>query len=66
MRTLEWRREEARKRGLPAFRILTDRSLDALLDSRPASAQELLAVPGVGLAFVEKYGAAVFRLLHGG
>jgi superfamily II DNA helicase RecQ len=59
-----WRLEEARRLGVPAFRILTDAALRAVAERRPATAAELLAVPGIGLGTVEKYGARLFRLLH--
>jgi superfamily II DNA helicase RecQ len=61
-----WRLAEAKRRGVPAFRILTDAALRAIVDARPATAAELLALPGIGISFVEKYGAKVFRLLHEG
>jgi len=59
-----WRLTEARRQGVPAFRILSDRTLHALAAEMPATAAELLAIPGIGLRSVEKYGAAIFRILH--
>ena len=61
-----WRLGEARRRGVPAFRILTDQALDGIAAHRPATASELLAIPGIGLSTVEKYGAQIYRVLHGG
>jgi len=58
-----WRLAEAKRRGVPAFRILTDRALQTIAAERPQSAAELLAVPGVGLKIVEKYGARIFDIL---
>jgi superfamily II DNA helicase RecQ len=58
-----WRLAEAKRRGVPAFRIFSDRTLDAIVASRPASAAELLAIPGMGIASVEKYGPQIYRLL---
>jgi superfamily II DNA helicase RecQ len=60
----EWRLTEAKRITVPAFRILTDRALKALAESRPETAQELLAIPGIGLKTVEKYGARLFRILQ--
>ena len=57
--------EEAKRRGVPAFRIFTDATLQAIADKRPATAAELLAVPGIGMATVQQYGAQLYRLLHG-
>src|SRR5271157_2821411 len=61
-----WRLGEARRRGVPAFRILTDQALKGIADNRPATASELLAIPGIGMSTVEKYGAQIYRLLHEG
>ena len=61
-----WRLSEAKRQNVPAFRILSDRTLDAIAASRPETANELLSVPGVGLKVVERYGNQIFRLLHGG
>lgn len=58
-----WRLAEAKKRSVPAFRILTDRALLAIAQERPASVAGLLAIPGVGLRIVEKYGARLFEIL---
>ncbi len=60
----DWRLAEAKRRGVPAFRILTDRTLKELAARRPASAAELLAVPGIGISTVEKYAAQIYRLVQ--
>jgi hypothetical protein len=39
--------------------------LKAVAARRPATAAELLAIPGLGIGTVEKYGAQLYRLLHG-
>ena len=59
-----WRLSEARRQGVPAFRIFSDRALAALAAQRPASAAELLAIPGIGINAVEKYGARLYKILH--
>ena len=59
-----WRLAEARRRSVPAFRILTDRTLRAIAETRPASAAELLAIPGIGASAVEKYGRQIYRILE--
>jgi superfamily II DNA helicase RecQ len=58
-----WRLVEAKRRGVPAFRIFSDATLEAIAEARPATAAELLAVPGIGLKSVQDYGAAIFRLV---
>ena len=59
-----WRLKEAKRRGVPAFRIFSDKALNAIAVMRPASARELLAIPTIGMNTVEKYGAQIFRVLH--
>ena len=59
-----WRLAEAKRLGVPAFRVLTDRALRAIAQDRPATASELLAIPGIGISTVEKYGAHIYRLVQ--
>ncbi len=59
-----WRLSEAKRRGVPAFRIFSDQVLKAVADKRPSTAAELLAIPGLGINTVEKYGAQIYRLIH--
>jgi DNA helicase-2/ATP-dependent DNA helicase PcrA len=59
----EWRRDEARERGLPAYVIFHDRTLTDIADRRPASTPELLSVSGVGPAKVANYGEAVLAIV---
>jgi DNA topoisomerase III len=58
-----WRRAVAAKRGVPAFRIMPDRVLLAIAEKEPKTAAELLAIPGIGIKLVEKYGAQIYRVL---
>jgi superfamily II DNA helicase RecQ len=59
-----WRLSEARRRSVPAFRIFSDQALRAIAEARPASAAELLAIPGIGISTVEKYGRHIYRILE--
>ena len=60
-----WRAAEAKRRRIPAFRILTDRALVALAGDRPSDEAGLLAVSGIGPTIVRKYGEALLRLVAG-
>jgi superfamily II DNA helicase RecQ len=60
-----WRLAEARRRGVPAFRIFSDRALRAMAITRPGTARELLAVPGIGSSTVAKYGVQIYCILRG-
>ncbi|MFT3923702.1 MAG: DNA topoisomerase 3 [Myxococcales bacterium] len=59
-----FRREEARARSIPAFRVLTDRVLFALAEGCPASEAELLEIQGVGPALAKKYGPRLIAIVR--
>lgn len=61
-----WRLSEARKRRIPAFRIMSDRVLEALVRTLPINTDELLEVKGIGAKLAEKYGKALLGILAGG
>jgi ATP-dependent DNA helicase RecQ len=52
------RKELADRQGVPAYIVFSDKVLRELATRRPATAEELLAVPGVGPAKLERYGRA--------
>jgi ATP-dependent DNA helicase RecQ len=55
------RSELAREAGLPAYCIFPDRTLVELARARPGSEAQMLEVPGVGPARLEKYGERFLR-----
>jgi DNA topoisomerase-3 len=57
-----WRLDEARKEGVPAFRVLHDRTLLAIAAARPRDAAGLLGVPGMGPALLKRYGEKILGL----
>jgi DNA topoisomerase-3 len=58
-----WRAAEAKRRRVPAFRVLTDRTLVAIAAARPTSEAGLLSVSGMGLKLVEKFGEALLEIV---
>lgn len=58
-----WRTSEARRRGVPAFRIMADKVLQQIASDKPRNAQALEQVSGVGPVFLKTYGAKVLGLL---
>jgi DNA topoisomerase-3 len=58
----EWRLKEAKKKHVPAFRILTNRALVAIAEARPASAEALRSVAGVGPKVLRTYSAQLVGL----
>ncbi|RMH03285.1 MAG: ATP-dependent DNA helicase RecQ [Planctomycetota bacterium] len=57
----EWRRRTAA--GRPAFTVLNDATLREICRRRPTNAEELLAVPGIGPARLDRYGDAILALV---
>ncbi|MGC4086965.1 MAG: DNA topoisomerase 3 [Polyangiaceae bacterium] len=57
-----WRLKESKTKRVPAFRVLTNRALVAIAESRPDSAQALGAVPGVGKTLLRAYGTQLLTL----
>jgi DNA helicase-2/ATP-dependent DNA helicase PcrA len=60
-----WRSEVSRSAGIPAYRVFNNRTLDALVELRPADLEGLLEVPGIGPRTVEAYGEAILMAITG-
>ena len=60
----QWRLAEARRQGVPAFRILSNRTLLAVVEALPASEDELLAVRGIGPTLADRYGLKILELVR--
>jgi DNA helicase-2/ATP-dependent DNA helicase PcrA len=58
-----WRRRRASDEAVPAFHVFANRVLAAIAAAKPRSPEELLAVPGVGPAKLERYGAEVLEVV---
>jgi len=59
-----WRNNLAKKRGIPAFRIFSNKVLSNLSSELPATEDELLMVNGVGPYFVERHGDEVIDIIR--
>ncbi|MBI4922695.1 MAG: DNA helicase RecQ [Devosia nanyangense] len=53
----------ARLQGVPPYVVFQDTTLRAMATARPRSFDELAALPGIGLAKLERYGAAFLKVL---
>ena len=60
-----WRTEQARPNHTPAFMILSDAVLRAIATTAPQNLSSLHAVPGMGPAKVDRYGAGLIALCRG-
>ena len=58
-----WRSDIAQEQQVPAFAVLSDRTLYRLTVSRPSTRAGLGLVPGVGADNASRYGRALLRLL---
>jgi len=61
----EWRHKAADEAAGPVYRVLTNAAMEALAASKPSSADELLAVKGIGPYTVRRYGGKLLRLIAG-
>ncbi|MER7493274.1 ATP-dependent DNA helicase UvrD2 [Streptomyces pharetrae] len=64
-RLREWRADQARRSGQPAFCVFTDKTLMAIAETVPDDAGELARIPGVGARKLNRYGADVLALCAG-
>jgi len=58
-----WRLAEAKRTGLPAFRIVNDRTLLGVAAEAPADEAALLRVAGIGPGLARRYGAELLRIV---
>lgn len=59
----EWRLRAAE--GKPAYTVANNRTLTAIASTRPRDERELLAISGVGPAFIEKFAPEVLAIIAG-
>ncbi len=62
----KWRREEPQSREIPAYCVLTDRTLQAVAATRPTDGNDLLEISGIGPTLAEKYGERILEIVGGG
>ena len=63
-RLKELRLSLAHERGVPAYIIFHDRTLEAMVARRPKTATEFAAIPGVGPAKLAEFGDAFIALIR--
>ena len=59
-----WRSEVARQRGVPAYVVLHDSTIDGIATQRPTTLNELRGIPGIGDKKLEHYGDALIALVQ--
>jgi len=58
-----WRSQVARTRGVPAYVVLHDSTIDGIAASRPATLAQLRGIPGIGDKKLEHYGDELIALV---
>jgi ATP-dependent DNA helicase RecQ len=59
-----WRSETARKRGVPAYVVLHDATLEGIATSRPTALSQLRSISGIGDKKLERYGDELIALVN--
>lgn len=65
-RLRDWRSEQARELGQPAYCVFTDKTLMAIAERVPATGGELSAIAGVGARKLGRFGDDVLAICAGG
>ena len=59
----KWRTTRAKEEGMPAYVILTQKSLLAIADQLPRNSKELLKISGLGKMKVQRYGDELLQIV---
>lgn len=59
-----WRSKSSAALGLPAYRILTNATIERLAHAKPMSTEELESISGIGPATIEQFGYDLVELLR--
>ncbi len=59
-----WRRGKAEEANLPAFAIITQKSLLAIADNLPQNMAGLLRIPGIGKMKAKQFGQELLQIVH--
>jgi ATP-dependent DNA helicase RecQ len=61
-----WRSEVARTRGVPAYVVLHDATIDGIAAAQPTTLAQLRGIPGIGDKKLEHYGDELIALVKAG
>ncbi|MFG2644413.1 ATP-dependent DNA helicase UvrD2 [Streptomyces sp. NPDC048370] len=64
-RLRDWRAEQAKQLGQPAYCVFTDKTLMAIAERVPTTDGELVGISGVGARKLDRFGAEVLALCGG-
>ena len=60
-----YRQDEAKRRRIPPYQILTNATIDFIAKDRPTDPIQLLKIAGVGPATIEHHGNAIIAIVRG-
>jgi len=64
-RLRSWRKEEADRRSVPAYVVLTDATLESIATDLPTDAAALVRIPGIGARKLQAYAEPVLAIVRG-
>jgi ATP-dependent DNA helicase RecQ len=64
VRLKQWRRKVSAAQDIPAYRVLTNATIDRIAETRPSSSEQLESVSGVGPATIEQFGFDILELVR--
>ncbi|HEX2301857.1 MAG TPA: ATP-dependent DNA helicase UvrD2, partial [Pseudonocardiaceae bacterium] len=64
-RLTDWRAGRAAEQSVPSYAIVTDATLAVIAERRPDDIAALTAIPGIGAAKLDRYGAELLALVRG-
>lgn len=60
----QWRREEAIRRGMPSYIVMTEKTIRAIVEARPVTEDTFREIRGVGPKTWEMYGGQLLELVQ--
>lgn len=58
-----WRGKTSAALGIPAYRVLSNATIERIVEARPSSTEELESIQGIGPATIEQFGYDLLRIL---
>jgi len=65
-RLKRWRRKNSAALGIPAYRVLTNATIDRIAEACPTTTEALEAISGVGPATIDQFGNDIIELIGSG